>query len=112
MEDGQMAGDVSLDQARYLAEQYGLDLVELNGLGHGIAGCKGFDVIVCRVAAQADIVQEGADGLGVGRLPIEIRGIELNNLISHAGDFLQRVWEIARQFSADGIEFQADGEAL
>lgn len=26
-----MAGDVSLDQARYLAEQYGLDLVELNG---------------------------------------------------------------------------------
>lgn len=31
MDDGRMAGDVSLDQARYLAEQYGLDLVELNG---------------------------------------------------------------------------------
>ena len=31
MEDGRSAGTVSLDQARYLAEQYGLDLVELNG---------------------------------------------------------------------------------
>lgn len=31
MEDGRSGGTVSLDQARYLAEQYGLDLVELNG---------------------------------------------------------------------------------
>lgn len=29
MEDGRSAGTVSLDQARYLAEQYGLDLVEI-----------------------------------------------------------------------------------
>lgn len=31
MDDGRSAGVVSLDQARYLAEQHGLDLVELNG---------------------------------------------------------------------------------
>lgn len=31
MNDGQSGGTVSLDQARYLAEQYGFDLVELNG---------------------------------------------------------------------------------
>lgn len=31
MEDGQSVGTVSLDQARYLAEQSELDLVELNG---------------------------------------------------------------------------------
>ena len=31
MNDGQSAGIISLDQARYLADQYGLDLVELNG---------------------------------------------------------------------------------
>lgn len=30
MSDGQSGGTVSLDQARYLAEQYGIDLVELN----------------------------------------------------------------------------------
>lgn len=29
MEDGRSAGTVSLDQARYLAHQYGLDLVEI-----------------------------------------------------------------------------------
>lgn len=29
MEDGRSAGTVTLDQARYLAEQYGLDLVEI-----------------------------------------------------------------------------------
>ena len=31
MNDGQSAGVVSVDQARYLAEQYGLDLVEMGG---------------------------------------------------------------------------------
>lgn len=31
MGDGSSAGEVSLDQALYLAQQYGLDLVELNG---------------------------------------------------------------------------------
>lgn len=31
MEDGRSAGKVSTDQAKYLADQYGLDLVELNG---------------------------------------------------------------------------------
>lgn len=31
MNDGQSAGTISVDQARYLAEQYGLDLVELGG---------------------------------------------------------------------------------
>ena len=31
MEDGRSVGEISVDQARYLAEQSGLDLVELNG---------------------------------------------------------------------------------
>ena len=88
------------------------DLVEFNRLGHRIARRERLDVVMRRIAAQAEIVHQAADFLGIRHRPVIIGRIKLHHFIADLGDRAERVRQVACQFSPYRIKFKADGAFL
>jgi alcohol dehydrogenase (cytochrome c) len=87
------------------------DLVQLDRLGQSFGG-EGRGVVVSRIAADAEVVQQFPDVFGVCRRPAEIRRVELDDFISHLCDRAHRAWKILRKCFAHREEFQPDGDPL
>ncbi len=85
------------------------DLVDLDRLGHRLAGGERGDRVVRGEALDAEVVELLAHFLRVGDRPGEVWGVELDDLIADAGDGLERVGEIAGELAAHGVELDPDG---
>ena len=85
------------------------NLVELDCLGHALARREGLEVVVGRVATQAEVVHPAAHLLGVGQRPVEIRRVELDRLVADPRDLAEGARNVLGQRAAHRVEFEADG---
>ncbi len=90
-----------------------LPMIWLSSIGFGDAvGLIACGAVVRRQALDAEIVEQLADVLGrVGR-PVEIRRVELDDLVAHLGDGRDGALEVLGQLAADRVELDADGHFL
>jgi len=86
-------------------------LVELDRLGQALGAQVG-EVVVRRIAADAQIVQQLAGLLGLAQRPGIIRAVELHHLIALPGDGAHGARQILAQLGAHGVEFQSYRQRL
>lgn len=68
MHDGRSAGVVGLDQARYLAAQYGLDLVQISDGSKLPVSSRGREMNTVNISSQKGENSEAPQGLPVAKL--------------------------------------------
>ncbi len=84
------------------------NLIQFDGLGHALAGCERFDMIVCRIAAQAEVLHPAAHFLRIRNRPAKVRRIEFDRLVADLRHFAERARQVLRQRLAHRVELQAD----